>query len=91
MHWPAVPAIVGPCVPRDRRACRVLLLIYYFMFGLDLQAGCPTCSAIADGFDGSIVPLANHDVAFNTTSTTAIDAYGRALRTRRGVGCDKDQ
>jgi predicted dithiol-disulfide oxidoreductase (DUF899 family) len=41
---------------------RSQLLIYHFMFGPDYQAGCPSCSAIADGFSGSIVHLANHDV-----------------------------
>src|SRR6266496_4190378 len=34
---------------------RSQLLIYHFMFGPDYTAGCPTCSAIADGFDGSTV------------------------------------
>src|SRR5688572_3220551 len=38
------------------------LLIYHFMFGPDWTAGCPNCSAIADGFNGSVVHLANHDV-----------------------------
>jgi predicted dithiol-disulfide oxidoreductase (DUF899 family) len=32
------------------------------MFGPDYTAGCPSCSAIADGFNGSVVHLANHDV-----------------------------
>jgi predicted dithiol-disulfide oxidoreductase (DUF899 family) len=32
------------------------------MFGPDYTAGCPACSAIADGFDGSAIHLANHDV-----------------------------
>src|SRR6266545_4332314 len=35
---------------------------YQFMFGPDYKAGCPSCSAIADGFDGIAVHLANHDV-----------------------------
>ena len=38
------------------------LLVYHFMFGPDYTAGCPSCSAIADGFDGFVVHLANHDV-----------------------------
>ncbi len=38
---------------------RSQLLIYHFMFGPDYTAGCPSCSAIADGFDGSVVHLAN--------------------------------
>src|SRR6478672_12823009 len=40
---------------------RSQLLIYHFMFGPEYTAGCPSCSAIADGFDGSVVHLANHD------------------------------
>jgi predicted dithiol-disulfide oxidoreductase (DUF899 family) len=32
---------------------RSQLLVYHFMFGPDYTAGCPACSAIADGFDGS--------------------------------------
>src|SRR5436190_3811435 len=41
---------------------RSQLLVYHFMFGPDYKAGCPSCSAIADGFNGSVVHLANHDV-----------------------------
>ena len=41
---------------------RSQLLVYHFMFGPDYKAGCPSCSAIADGFNGSHVHLANHDV-----------------------------
>lgn len=38
------------------------LLVYHFMFGPDYTAGCPSCSSIADGFNGIAVHLANHDV-----------------------------
>jgi len=41
---------------------RSQLLMYHFMFGTDYQAGCPSCSSIADGFNGIAVHLANHDV-----------------------------
>ena len=41
---------------------RSQLLMYHFMFGPDYTAGCPACSAIADGFNGFAVHLANHDV-----------------------------
>src|SRR5262245_12534214 len=41
---------------------RSQLLVYHFMFGPDYTAGCPSCSSIADGFSGSVVHLANHDV-----------------------------
>jgi predicted dithiol-disulfide oxidoreductase (DUF899 family) len=47
---------------------RSQLLIYHFMFGPDYVAGCPSCSAIADGFDGSAVHLANHDVTLCAVS-----------------------
>ena len=47
---------------------RSQLLIYHFMFGPDYTAGCPSCSAIADGFDGSVVHLANHDVTLCAVS-----------------------
>ena len=39
---------------------RSQLLIYHFMFGPEYTAGCPSCSSIADGFDGFAVHLANH-------------------------------
>jgi predicted dithiol-disulfide oxidoreductase (DUF899 family) len=42
---------------------RSQLLVYHFMFGPDYAAGCPSCSMIADGFNGFAVHLANHDVA----------------------------
>ena len=41
---------------------RSQLLIYHFMFGPDFKSGCPSCSAIADGFNGFHVHLAHHDV-----------------------------
>src|SRR5213079_1395007 len=47
---------------------RSQLLIYHFMFGPDYTAGCPSCSAIADGFNGSVVHLANHDVTLCAVS-----------------------
>jgi predicted dithiol-disulfide oxidoreductase (DUF899 family) len=47
---------------------RSQLLIYHFMFGPDYTAGCPNCSAIGDGFDGSVVHLANHDVTLCAVS-----------------------
>src|SRR4051794_12801829 len=47
---------------------RSQLLVYHFMFGPDYTAGCPSCSSIADGFNGSVVHLSNHDVAFAAVS-----------------------
>ena len=53
---------------------RSQLLIYHFMFGPGYTAGCPACSAIADGFNGSHVHLANHDVVLTAVSRAPIDA-----------------
>ena len=47
---------------------RSQLLVYHFMFGPDYTAGCPSCSMIADGFDGFAVHLANHDVTLSAVS-----------------------
>src|SRR5437870_4214846 len=61
---------------------RSQLLIYHFMFGPDYTAGCPSCSAIADGFDGSVVHLANHDVTLAAVSRAPIaqlQAYKRRM------------
>src|SRR5215212_4659060 len=61
---------------------RSQLLIYHFMFGPDYTAGCPSCSAIADGFDGSFVHLANHDVTLSAVSRAPLaklQAYKRRM------------
>jgi predicted dithiol-disulfide oxidoreductase (DUF899 family) len=58
------------------------LLIYHFMLGPDYEAGCPSCSAIADGFNGSVVHLANHDVTLCVVSRAPLDkiaAYKRRM------------
>ena len=61
---------------------RSQLLIYHFMFGPDYTAGCPACSAIADGFNGSVVHLANHDVTLAAVSRaplTKLQDYRRRM------------
>jgi len=58
------------------------LVVYHFMFGPDYTAGCPSCSAIADGFDGFAVHLANHDVALWAVSRaplSKLQAYKRRM------------
>jgi predicted dithiol-disulfide oxidoreductase (DUF899 family) len=52
---------------------RSQLLMYHFMFGPDYTAGCPSCSAIADGFNGSVVHLANHDVMLWAVSRAPLE------------------
>src|SRR5690606_27272829 len=46
---------------RDLFGGRSQLLVYHFMFGPDWSAGCPSCSMIADGFNGFTAHLASHD------------------------------
>jgi predicted dithiol-disulfide oxidoreductase (DUF899 family) len=61
---------------------RSQLLIYHFMFGPDYKAGCPTCSTIADGFNGIAVHLANHDVMLWGVSRAPLEklqAYKRRM------------
>jgi predicted dithiol-disulfide oxidoreductase (DUF899 family) len=61
---------------------RSQLLVYHFMFGPDYTAGCPSCSAIADGFDGLVVHLANHDVmlwAVSRAPLAKLQAYRRRM------------
>jgi predicted dithiol-disulfide oxidoreductase (DUF899 family) len=52
---------------------RSQLLVWHFMFGPDWQEGCPTCSSIADGFDGIRVHLEHNDVALAAVSRAPID------------------
>ncbi|EFH81986.1 DUF899 domain-containing protein [Ktedonobacter racemifer] len=62
---------------------RSQLLIYHFMFGPEYTAGCQTCSSIADGFDGSVVHLANHDVTLCAVSLAPL-AKLQAYKQRMG-------
>jgi predicted dithiol-disulfide oxidoreductase (DUF899 family) len=62
---------------------RSQLLVYHFMFGPDYTGGCPSCSAIADGFDGFAVHLANHDVMLWAVSRAPL-AKLQAYRQRMG-------
>ena len=61
---------------------RSQVVVYHFMFGPDYTAGCPACSAIADGFNGFTVHLANHDVMFWAVSRaplTKLQTYKRRM------------
>ena len=61
---------------------RSQLIIYHFMFGPDFTAGCPSCSAIADGFNGFAVHLANHDVmlwAMSRAPLAKLQAYKKRM------------
>ena len=61
---------------------RSQLLVYHFMFGPDYTAGCPSCSSIADGFNGIVVHLENHDVSFAVISKAPfakLDAFKQRM------------
>ena len=62
---------------------RSQLLLYHFMFAAEYTAGCPSCSAIADGFNGSVVHLANHDVTLSAVSRAPL-AKLQAYKDRMG-------
>jgi predicted dithiol-disulfide oxidoreductase (DUF899 family) len=67
---------------RDLFGERSQLLVYHFMLGPDWGEGCPSCSAVADGFAGSIPHLENHDVAFVVVSRAPLEeilAYKRRM------------
>jgi predicted dithiol-disulfide oxidoreductase (DUF899 family) len=73
---------VGSASLADLFRGRSQLLVYHFMFGPDYAAGCPSCSAIADGFDGFAVHLANHDVmlwAVSRAPLAKLQAYKRRI------------
>ena len=62
---------------------RSQLLVYHLMFGPDYKAACPSCSAIADGFNGFAIHLANHDVMLWAVSRAPIDKI-QAFKKRMG-------
>jgi predicted dithiol-disulfide oxidoreductase (DUF899 family) len=61
---------------------RSQLLMYHFMFGPSYTAGCPTCSAGADTFDGAVAHLNQRDVTFLCASRAPLErleAYKRRM------------
>jgi len=72
----------GSALLADLFRGRSQLLVYHFMFGPDYTAGCPSCSTIADGFNGFAVHLANHDVTLSAVSRAPLaklQAYKRRM------------
>jgi predicted dithiol-disulfide oxidoreductase (DUF899 family) len=58
------------------------LIIYHFMLGPGWEAGCPSCSYLADHFDGAAVHLAQRDVSFVVVSRaplSEIEAFKRRM------------
>jgi predicted dithiol-disulfide oxidoreductase (DUF899 family) len=62
---------------------RSQLIVYHFMFGPEWQEGCPTCSSVADNFDGNIVHLAHRDVTLTVVSRARLPQI-EAFKQRMG-------
>ncbi len=72
----------GPVALADLFAGRSQLIVYHFMFGPDWEEGCPSCSFLADGFDGADPHLQHRDatlVAVSRTSFEKLEAYRRRM------------
>jgi predicted dithiol-disulfide oxidoreductase (DUF899 family) len=72
----------GPATLPDLFRGRSQLLVYHFMFGPDFESGCPSCSAIADGFNGIVTHLAAHDVmlwAVSRAPLAKLQAYKKRM------------
>jgi predicted dithiol-disulfide oxidoreductase (DUF899 family) len=72
----------GPASLTDLFQGRSQLIVYHFMFGPDYKAGCPSCSSIADSFNGVYQHLENHDVKFWAISRgplPKLEAYKRRM------------
>ena len=61
---------------------RSQLIVYHFMFGEDWDAGCKSCSYLADHFDGMRIHLANRDISFvvvSKASPAKLEAYKKRM------------
>jgi predicted dithiol-disulfide oxidoreductase (DUF899 family) len=61
---------------------RSQLIVYHFMFGPGWKEGCPSCSFLADTFDGAVVHLAQRDVSFVAISRATlpeIDSFKKRM------------
>jgi predicted dithiol-disulfide oxidoreductase (DUF899 family) len=61
---------------------RSQLLVYHFMFGPGWKEGCPSCSYLADHFDGATIHLANRDVtllAISRAPLREIEAFKKRM------------
>ncbi len=62
---------------------RSQLLVYHFMFGPSYEAGCPTCSSMADTVDGALPHLHARDVTMTYVSQAPLEKL-QAYRRRMG-------
>jgi predicted dithiol-disulfide oxidoreductase (DUF899 family) len=75
----------GDASLRDLFGGRSQMVVYHFMLDPEWDEGCPSCSAIADGFGGSIPHFEHHDVAFVVVSRAPLD---KLLAYKRRMGWD---
>jgi len=75
----------GDASLRDLFGGRSQMLVYHFMFDPDWDEGCPSCSAVTDGFAGSIPHFEHHDVAFVVVSRAPL---GKLVGYKRRMGWD---
>lgn len=64
----------GEASLRDLFRGRSQLIVHHFMFPPGWTEGCPSCSSVADGYNGFRVHLEHHDVALTTVSRAPIEA-----------------
>ena len=62
---------------------RSQLIVYHFMFGPGWKEGCPSCSFLADSFDGATIHLAQRDTAFVAISRATLPEI-EAFKKRMG-------
>jgi predicted dithiol-disulfide oxidoreductase (DUF899 family) len=62
---------------------RSQLLVYHFMFGPTYEAGCPTCSSMADGLDGVLPHLHARDLTLAFVSRAPLEKL-QAYKQRMG-------
>ena len=67
----------------DLFGTRSQLIVYHFMFGPEWKEGCPSCSFLADTFDGAAVHLAHRDVSFVAISRATLPEI-EAFKKRMG-------
>jgi predicted dithiol-disulfide oxidoreductase (DUF899 family) len=56
------------------------LVVYHFMWRWDIDSGCPSCSFLADHFDGANLHLANHDISLVAITRAPIDKFAPYVR-----------
>jgi len=54
---------------------RSQLIVYHFMWRWDLDSGCPSCSFLADHFDGANLHLAHHDVSLGVITRAPVAKF----------------